>query len=159
MNNKRILSEMKELNELLMTTPIDTHRFIEIIKNDDIYKIEICFLGPKDSPYEELINIINIELPIDYPHQAPKIYFKTKIFHPNIDENNGTICLDILKDKWRPIYTLRTILISIISLLSDPNPESPLNGLAASMYQNSLKSVVDRRKYIKRIISYDGIIN
>jgi ubiquitin-conjugating enzyme (huntingtin interacting protein 2) len=73
---------------------------------------------------------------------------------PNISQSDGTICLDVLKDNWRPIYTLRTILISIISLLSDPNPDSPLNSDAATMYKNSLKNTKDRREYLKIIFSH-----
>lgn len=57
------------------------------------------------------------------------------IFHPNIDVY-GNICLDILKDKWSAIYNVRTILLSIQTLLGDPNNDSPLNTQAALLWDN-----------------------
>jgi ubiquitin-protein ligase len=151
---KRIQNELKEINQYIKSECIDNHRFISIRNiNDNIFKIEVCFLGPIESPYEEGVNIVSIDIPKEYPNKAPQMKFLNKIYHPNIS-TNGLICLDILKENWRPIYTLRTILMSIISLLSDPNPDSPLNGDAARLYKDSLKSKQIRRKYIKIILSY-----
>lgn len=156
MSNKRITNEFNEMVELINKQSIDDHRFIEINKiSEDMSNITICFLGPKETPYEELVNVITIQIPKEYPHQAPKMHFINKIFHPNIAKDDGEICLDILKDNWSPVHSLRTVMMSIISLLSDPNPDSPLNGIAANMYQESLKSTENRRKYIKKIQSYD----
>lgn len=59
--------------------------------------------------------------------------FETPIFHPNVD-GQGNICLDILKDKWSAVYSVQTILLSIQSLLEEPNNNSPLNGQAAEMW-------------------------
>ena len=115
-------------------------------------QLDVCFLGPKESPYEETINNIFIQIPSEYPIKAPIMKFQNKIYHPNIS-TDGIICLDILKDKWSPVYTIRTIIMSIISLLSDPNPDSPLNGQAAQLYKDSLSSTEARRKYIKMIIN------
>jgi len=57
------------------------------------------------------------------------------VLHPNVDQY-GNICLDILKEKWSAVYNVRTILLSIQSLLGDPNLDSPLNGHAASIWSN-----------------------
>ena len=152
-NRRRVMNEFKEINNYINSESVDNHRFISIYNiKDDINKLEVCFLGPKESPYEEGVNTISISLPTDYPNRAPHMKFVNKIYHPNIG-SDGSICLDILKDNWRPIYTLRTILMSIISLLSDPNPDSPLNGEAASLYKQSLKSKESRRNYLKRILA------
>lgn len=62
------------------------------------------------------------------------------VFHPNVSPN-GVICLDILKDKWSPAFTIGTLLIAITSLLTDPNPNDPLNVEAANLYKKS------RREY------------
>ena len=86
--------------------------------------------GPADSPYEGGMFNLELFLPAEYPMVAPKVLFRTKIYHPNIDKI-GRICLDILKDKWSPALQIRTVLLSIQALLSAPNPDDPLdNGVA-----------------------------
>ena len=70
--------------------------------------------------------------------------FLTEMFHPNI-YSDGSLCLDIIQDKWKPIYTVASILSSIQSLLCDPNTDSPANADAARMYQ------LDKKAYNKRV--------
>jgi ubiquitin-protein ligase len=149
---RRVMKEIKEIEEYIKSEPSDNHRFLEIrMINDDMLNLEVTFMGPKESPYEEIISTISIHIPKEYPNKVPNMVFKNKIHHPNIG-STGNICLDILKDQWRPIYTLRTTLISIISLLNEPNPDSPLNGDAAKGYRDGLKSNDNRRKYLKDIL-------
>jgi ubiquitin-conjugating enzyme E2 A len=149
---RRITKEITALCLEIQSEPIDNHRIISIhSKDDNILNLDVYFLGPKESPYEEIINNIHIQILPDYPNKPPNMKFINKIFHPNISYD-GSICLDILKDKWSPVYTIRTIILSIISLLSDPNPDSPLNGEAAKLYKESLLTKENRRKYIKKIL-------
>ena len=63
----------------------------------------------------------NVMFPTDYPFKPPKIKFITKVYHPNIAAD-GRICIDILQDKWSPALTLSRVLLSISSLLNEPNP-------------------------------------
>jgi len=97
-------------------------------------------MGPDDSPYSGGVFFLNIHFPPDYPFKPPKVSFTTKIYHPNINAN-GSICLDILKDQWSPALTISKVLLSISSLLTDPNPDDPLVPEIAQIYKN------DRERY------------
>ena len=102
--------------------------------DDDLFEWEATIMGPSASPYEGGIFVLYIKFPAEYPYSAPKIFFKTKIYHPNID-SKGNICLDILKDRWSPALTISKVLLSICSLLTDPNPDDPLVTSIADMYR------------------------
>jgi ubiquitin-conjugating enzyme E2 D/E len=93
--------------------------------NDNLFEWEAVILGPIETPYEGGVFTLNIHIPSNYPFRPPSVIFKTKIYHPNIN-SSGNICLDILKSQWSPALTLTKILLSICSLLSDPNPNDPL---------------------------------
>jgi ubiquitin-conjugating enzyme E2 C len=87
--------------------------------------------GVAGTAYEGMTFRVRLLFPADYPFTAPKVTFVTPIWHPNVD-GAGNICLDILKDKWTAAFSASTILLSLQTLLGDPNNESPLNGAAAS---------------------------
>jgi ubiquitin-conjugating enzyme E2 C len=76
--------------------------------------------GPPDTPYEGLTFKLAFLFPSDYPYAPPRVVFTTPVYHPNIDMK-GRICLDILKDKWSAIYNVQTVLLSLQSLLGEPN--------------------------------------
>jgi ubiquitin-protein ligase len=81
--------------------------------------------GGVGSPYAGGVFFLDINFPSDYPFKPPKVTFKTRIYHCNIN-SSGSICLDILKEQWSPALTVSKVLLSICSLLTDPNPSDPL---------------------------------
>jgi ubiquitin-conjugating enzyme E2 D len=93
-------------------------------KGDDLFRWEGVILGPSDSPYAGGVFKLEILFPVDYPFKPPKLQFITKIYHPNINPS-GLICLDILKQQWSPALTISKVLLSVTSLLTDPNPDDP----------------------------------
>ena len=76
--------------------------------------------GPSDTPYASLTFKLSFHFPSSYPYAPPTVLFKTPIFHPNVDFS-GRICLDILKDKWSAVYNVQSVLLSLQSLLGEPN--------------------------------------
>jgi len=110
---------------------------------DNVRVWNAVVLGPPESPYEGGVFRLRIEFPSGdqgYPLKPPKVSFVTKIFHPNINDSGG-ICLDILKKQWTPALTIPKVLLSICSLLTDPNPDDPLVTEIATLYST------DREKY------------
>lgn len=110
------------------------------IDEKDQYHWQATIMGPDDSPYAGGVFFLNIHFPTDYPFKPPKCNFTTRIYHPNIN-SNGSICLDILKDQWSPALTISKVLLSISSLLNDPNPDDPLVPEIAHIYKS------DKTKY------------
>ena len=86
----------------------------------------VKIVGPSETAYEGGVFDCEVFLPEGYPISAPKVLFKTKIYHPNIDKL-GRICLDILKDKWTPALQIQKVLLCIQALLADANLEDPLD--------------------------------
>ena len=99
----------------------------------DLFKWQSTIMGPTDSPFSGGIFFLEIFFPSEYPFKPPKCRFITKIYHPNINSNGG-ICLDILKNNWSPALTISKVLLSICSLLTDPNPDDPLVPEIANLY-------------------------
>eukprot|EP01120_Amphizonella_sp_Union-15-10_P008188 TRINITY_DN288_c0_g2_i1.p1 TRINITY_DN288_c0_g2~~TRINITY_DN288_c0_g2_i1.p1 ORF type:complete len:148 (-),score=25.96 TRINITY_DN288_c0_g2_i1:135-578(-) len=92
---------------------------------DDLFHWTASIMGPDDSPYAGGVFFLDVSFPADYPFKPPRVQFTTKVYHPNINKN-GNICMDILKDQWSPALTLSRVLLSISSLLTEPNPKDPL---------------------------------
>ncbi|KNB46818.1 ubiquitin conjugating protein [Blastocystis sp. subtype 4] len=110
-----------ELAEILLDPPCG---IIAAPKDNNIltcrYEWEARLNGPEESPYAG-----DITFPQDYPFQPPKITFRTRIYHCNIN-SNGIICLDTIKNNWSAALTISKVLLTIMQLLSEPNPADPL---------------------------------
>ena len=93
---------------------------------DNLFQWNATVIGPDESPWEGGIYTLRLQFPDQYPDKPPRVRFITEMFHPNIFAD-GSLCLDIIQDKWKPIYTVASILSSVQSLLCDPNTDSPAN--------------------------------
>ena len=103
---------------------------------DDMYNWEGVMFGPSDSPYAGGMFNVTVQFPVDYPFKPPRVMFTTKIYHPNINAQ-GFICLDILKQNWSPALTVSKVLLSILSMLTEPNPNDPLMPDIANQYKTN----------------------
>ena len=127
----------KEYQDILKNAP---ENISAGLVKDSLTKWKATILGPMGSPYEGGIFELDIKFTDDYPFKAPQVKFITRIYHPNIN-SRGEICLDVLKSQWSPALTMDKVLLSICSLLTDPNADDPLDPEAAKLYKN------DRAEY------------
>ena len=102
-------------------------------RSNNMMICEAMIIGPDDTEWESGVFRLLLEFSDKYPSEPPQVRFLTTMFHPNIYAN-GNICLDILGKAWTRAYGCLTILTSIQSLLTDPNPESPANQDAARLF-------------------------
>ncbi|KAG2325170.1 hypothetical protein Bca52824_007898 [Brassica carinata] len=117
--------------------------------NDGMQEFFVEFNGPKESLYEGGVWKIRVELPDAYPYKSPSVGFITKIYHPNVDELSGSVCLDVINQTWSPMFDLVNVFETFLpQLLLYPNPSDPLNGEAAALMMR------DRPTYELRVKEY-----
>ncbi|VUZ52622.1 unnamed protein product [Hymenolepis diminuta] len=105
-------------------------------------------MGPAETIYDGGCFKAVLEFPQDYPNRPPKMQFITDMWHPNISPT-GNVCISILhepgedrfgyerpEERWLPVHTVETIIMSVISMLAEPNPDSPANVDAAKMFRD-----------------------
>ena len=121
------------------------------VNENNIYIWNIYFTGPPDTLYKEGYFKARMEFPKEYPLKPPTFMFLNEMFHPNIYKD-GKVCISILhepikdqydyehiNERWNPTQSVETIVLSIISLLSSPNFESPANIDSSMLYKNNFK--------------------
>ncbi|GFQ68818.1 ubiquitin-conjugating enzyme E2 L3 [Trichonephila clavata] len=98
---------------------------------------------PDCAPYSKGAFRIEINFPAEYPFKPPKILFRTKIYHPNIDEK-GQVCLPIISvENWKPATKTDQVIQALVALVNEPEPEHPLRTDLAEEYSR------DRKKFFK----------
>lgn len=129
---KRLSREIEAINK----EPIDN---VSVSVNDDLMCWTAIIIGPNGTPYENGLFKINIYFTDEYPLKPPILKFKTPIYHPNINSTSGAICIDILKNNWSPALSIQKVLLSIVSLLNEPNPDDPLVPSIANIYKTDIE--------------------
>jgi ubiquitin-conjugating enzyme E2 C len=119
---RRYLADVGRLQTELMQLMTSPAPGVSAFPNSDggLLSWTATIEGPEDTPYSGLTFKLSFAFPPNYPYAAPTVLFKTPIYHPNVDFS-GRICLDILKDKWTAAYNIQTVLLSLQSLLGEPN--------------------------------------
>ncbi|CAK8673918.1 ubiquitin-conjugating enzyme E2 G2-like [Clavelina lepadiformis] len=148
---KRLMAEYKQLSlnppEGIVAGPVNEENFFEW---------EALILGPEGTPFESGVFRTSLHFPTDYPMSPPKMKFISDIFHPNIYPD-GRVCISILHspgddpmgyetsaERWSPVQSIEKILLSVMSMLAEPNPESGANVDASKMWRD------DREQFNKR---------
>lgn len=108
--------------------------------NDSLLEWNAVICGPEDTIWDGGMFRLRIKFTEEYPLKAPKLYMRSKgVVHPNICPITGWICLDLFKDKWNAAYDVATMLISVRSILNEPNLGSMANPEAGAMYNNNFE--------------------
>jgi ubiquitin-conjugating enzyme E2 S len=118
---------------------------------DDLTQLIILITGAHGTPYSQGVWKLHLKMPEDYPINPPKATFKTRIFHPNVDESTGAVCLETLKRDWDKKLTLKDILVTISCLLINPNPDSALNAEAGALLQEDYEAFARKAKLMTSI--------
>jgi len=139
---KALMLELKSLED----EPVEGFR-VKLVNEEDLFQWEVALFGPPDTLYQGGYFKAHVKFPHDYPYNPPTVRFLSKVWHPNVYEN-GDLCISILHppvddpqsgelpcERWNPTQNVRTILLSVVSLLNEPNTFSPANVDASVMYR------------------------
>ncbi|CAG8207468.1 unnamed protein product [Penicillium nalgiovense] len=125
--------------------------YLQPSEGDDLSQLTILLTGPAGTPFSQGLWELHLKMPDDYPKSPPKAIFKTKIWHPNMEELTGAVCVDTLKRDWQPNLTLRDVLVTISCLLIYPNPDSALNASAGALMQENYDAFAHQAKLMTSI--------
>ncbi|KAM0720849.1 hypothetical protein Q7P37_003134 [Cladosporium fusiforme] len=146
--NKRIMKELGDIN-----TQPPTGCTINLVNEDDINNWEVTMQGPPDSVYADGKFKILVTLPKDYPFKPPGVSFKTKIYHPNVsNDDRGAMCLGMLRpDEWKPPNKIKDVLALVRTVLAAPQPDDAVETGIAEQFKND-RSAFDKnaRDWVER---------
>jgi ubiquitin-conjugating enzyme E2 M len=130
----------KEIHELdNIQEQVPQAKLIKSSNKNDFMNFKVEYTPEKESMWYGGKYIFSFSVPDSYPFNAPKVLCETKIYHPNIDFQ-GNVCLNILKEDWKPTMNITSCITGVYFLFTDPNPNDPLNHEAANVMRESLDS-------------------
>jgi len=136
-----LIRMQKDISELKLDDKgmkIDFYNGKEDLMN---FKVHIA---PDEGIYKGGKFIFECKVPSTYPHEPPKITCETQVYHPNIDME-GHVCLNILREDWKPVLTIQSVMYGLQFLMLEPNPDDPLNKEAAHDLANN------RDKFVRTV--------
>ncbi|KAL9936988.1 hypothetical protein V8E36_004223 [Tilletia maclaganii] len=127
--------------------------------NDSMQEFFVRFHGPAETPFHGGVWKVHVEIPDQYPYKSPSIGFMNRIFHPNIDELSGSVCLDVINQTWSPMFDMVNIFeVFLPQLLRYPNAGDPLNGEAAALLNRDSKQYDAKvREYVQRFATREAV--
>lgn len=144
--DRRLNMELKKLQEeeTKKKEKGETPEMVAMIVNENMRHWLVVVEGSPDTPFQKGKFILDVQFTDSYPYQPPRVYFRSKMFHPNVG-TSGNICVDILNSNWSPALKTEHLIRSIVSLMNEPNASDPLNREAATLYKDN------RAAYNKKI--------
>ncbi|KAK3624044.1 hypothetical protein LTR56_021239 [Elasticomyces elasticus] len=135
--NARSLRRLATDHSALHNQPLPPNYLFPLssANDDDLTQLDILLAGPSHTPFQGGLFKLHLTIPPTYPQTPPTAHFRTPIFHPNVEPQNGGVCVETLKRDWDVKLTLKDILVVISCLLIQPNPDSALNAEAGSLIQ------------------------
>ncbi|GAQ36695.1 ubiquitin conjugating enzyme [Aspergillus niger] len=126
----------KELAELVESPPEGI--VVKLADESNLYTWNVYMDGPEKSPYQNGKFLLNLSLPNEYPFKPPTVSFKTKIYHPNVtNDDKGSMCLGMLRaDEWKPSSKILAVLQFARQLLAEPMPDDAVEGRIAEQFKN-----------------------
>jgi ubiquitin-conjugating enzyme E2 H len=147
-HNKRKMGDLQKLVQSGLKVIGDT------IEDDTYY---VCIKGPKETPYEDGFYWLRMYITKDYPFKSPSVIFLTPIFHPNVEYDSGTICLDAINEQWTPVFHFERIFqIMIPHLMTYPNASDPFHVYAAELLLQNSDKYNEIAKKINEKYATDG---
>ncbi|KAK0538429.1 ubiquitin conjugating enzyme Ubc7/UbcP3 [Tilletia horrida] len=144
---KRLAIEYKQLS----SDPDGLFPAVGPISEDNYLEWEALLPGPEDTPFEGGVFSAKLSFPSTYPLEPPVMRFEPPIFHPNVYPD-GLVCISILhaagddpnmyesaSERWSPVQSVEKVLLSVLSMLAEPNVESGANIDACKMYRDDPK--------------------
>lgn len=148
---KRKLGDLKKLFESGLQVEVDI---------DDANTVYVMIEGPAETPYEGGNYWLRMMITKDYPFKSPSVIFLTPIFHPNIEFQSGSICLDAINEQWTPVFNFERIFtIMIPQLLRYPNPDDPFHIFAANLLSRDAQEFAHHAEMVNKKYAVDNRAN
>nr|BAO65811.1 ubiquitin conjugating enzyme 12 [Ciliophrys infusionum] len=128
----------------------------EFPSNSDLTKFFVI-ITPDSGFWRGATYRFSFTIPAQYPHEAPKVLCLTRIYHPNINLE-GNVCLNILREDWKPVLDINAVIYGLIYLFYEPNPDDPLNHEAADLFRTNIASFERTVQRTLRGGSHQGVM-